>query len=82
MAEIHVQAKKHPATPIWVWIVVVLVIAGAIAYYLMTRNKTNGNNTPPANTTGYVEEMQVNSKHAFEKYQPNTVVYSNANKIC
>ncbi len=65
MAEIHVQAKKHSGTPVWVWIIAVLLIVGAIAYYLMTRNKTTESTTQPTHTTSYVEMMEVHAKPAF-----------------
>ena len=38
MAEIHVQTKKQSSSPVWLWIVLALLIIGAIVYYLMTRN--------------------------------------------
>ena len=48
MAEIHVQTKKHNASnTMWIWIVLALVIVGAVIYYLTTRNKNANNTTPP-----------------------------------
>ena len=46
MAEIHVQTKKHSSNSAWLWIVLVLLIIGAVVYYLMTRN--NNPQTGPA----------------------------------
>ena len=50
MAELHVQTKKHN-TPgsMWLWIVLALVIIGALVWYLASRNKNT--NPTPANTT-------------------------------
>jgi flagellar basal body-associated protein FliL len=57
MAELHVQTKKHnTAGSMWLWIVLVLIIAGVVIYYLTTRNKNAGTATPPANTTGHVHQ--------------------------
>ena len=51
MAELHVQTKKTNATPAWIWIVIGLLIAAAVIYFV-TRNKetTQETNSPPANT--------------------------------
>ena len=47
MAEIHVQAKKPgQTTPDWIWIVIGLLIAAAVIYFV-TRNRE----TAPATTT-------------------------------
>ena len=40
----------------WLWIVLALIIAGAVIYYLTTRNKNANNAAPPANTTGYLHQ--------------------------
>ena len=57
MAEIHVETKKNTASSsMWIWIVLALVIVGAVIYYLMTRNKAGENTAPPANTTGAIEQ--------------------------
>lgn len=40
----------------WIWIVLALVIVGAVIYYLMTRHKGGENTAPPANTTGAIEQ--------------------------
>ena len=56
MAELHVQTKKTNSSPAWIWIVIGLVIAAAVIYFV-TRNKetTQDNNTPPANTSSQVQ---------------------------
>lgn len=60
MAEIHVQTKKHnTSNTLWIWIVLALVILGALIYYFMTRNKT-ANDTTPANTTGRLQGPSAN----------------------
>jgi hypothetical protein len=41
MAEIHVHPKKHNASPAWIWILVVLALVVAVAYFLMRGNTTN-----------------------------------------
>jgi hypothetical protein len=57
MAELHVQTKKNTASSsLWIWIVLALIIVGAVIYYLMTRNKGTENTAPPANTTGAIEQ--------------------------
>lgn len=38
MAEIHVQTKKHTTNSSWLWIVLALLLIGALVYYLMARN--------------------------------------------
>jgi hypothetical protein len=43
MAEIHVQTKKH-SNLTWLWIVLALLIIGALVYYLMTRNNQQQTN--------------------------------------
>jgi hypothetical protein len=68
MAEIHVQTKKNTAaSSMWIWIVLALVIVGAVIYYLMTRNKATENNAPPANTTGAI-------KRANNPFDINTIL--------
>jgi hypothetical protein len=49
MAEIHVQAKKHQSSNSWIWIVIGLLIVGALIYFLM-RNKDNDTNNRVINT--------------------------------
>jgi flagellar basal body-associated protein FliL len=41
MAEIHVHPKKQNASPAWIWILVVLALVVAVAYFLMRGNTTN-----------------------------------------
>jgi lipid-A-disaccharide synthase-like uncharacterized protein len=41
MAEIHVQPKKQNASPAWIWILVVLALVVAVAYFLMRGNTVN-----------------------------------------
>jgi flagellar basal body-associated protein FliL len=53
MAEIHVEPKKQTSNTMWIWVVVVLVLA-ALAYFLVTRNRSADNTTAPANTTGAI----------------------------
>ena len=60
MAEIHVQTKKNQSNPAWIWIVVALLIAAAVIYFL-TRNNTDDadkRNTVP-NTTSYVRLPEI-----------------------
>ena len=57
MAEIHVQAKKQTTNTSWVWIVLLIVIAAAVIYFL-TRNKDNTpeqNQVTPPNTSSYIQ---------------------------
>jgi hypothetical protein len=52
MADIHVQTKKN-TTPVWLWILLVLVIAAVI--YFITRNKDKSDNKEVnQNTTSYI----------------------------
>lgn len=56
MAEIHVQAKKHSnASPAWIWIVVGLLIAAAVIYFLTRNNKTNAADNNHTGTTSFVQ---------------------------
>jgi len=45
MAEIHVQPKRK-TTPAWLWIVLALLVLGAIAYFLLRNKKTDAVNQP------------------------------------
>jgi len=45
MAEIHVQPKRK-ATPVWLWIVLALLVLGAIAYFLLRNKKADTVNQP------------------------------------
>lgn len=61
MAELHVEPKKHSASPTWLWIVLALIVVAAVVYFI-TRNNNNNANTNAANpngTTSYVH-MQPN----------------------
>lgn len=54
MAEIHVQAKKHQSTPAWIWIIVGLLIAAVVIYFVTTRDdKANDTTVDKTNTTSY-----------------------------
>lgn len=53
MAEIHVEPKKQATNTMWIWIVVVLVIA-ALVYFLVTRNQASDTTTAPANNTNAI----------------------------
>jgi hypothetical protein len=46
MAEIHVEPKKKAATPLWLWIVLALIVLGAIAYFMLRNKKTDTINQP------------------------------------
>ncbi|NTS40655.1 hypothetical protein HRG84_07025 [Flavisolibacter sp. BT320] len=54
MAEIHVEPKKQSSGSSWIWIVLALLVAAAVVYYLVTRNNETNDNAVPANTTGAV----------------------------
>lgn len=51
MADIHVEPKKQTTGTMWIWVVVVLVLA-ALVYFLAIRNRAADTTTPPVNTTG------------------------------
>jgi flagellar basal body-associated protein FliL len=55
MADIHVEPKKQTSNS-WIWIVLALVIAAAVIYFLMNRNKNTEDNREPANTTGFLHQ--------------------------
>jgi len=55
MAEIHVQTKKNTGNATWLWIVLAIVIIGAVVYYLMNRNKAATTATPSNNSTSAVQ---------------------------
>lgn len=44
MAEIHVQTKKQNTNSTWLWIVLAILLIGALVYYLMTRDNQTQNN--------------------------------------
>ena len=74
MAELHVQTKKHnTSNSMWIWIVLALVIAGAVIWYLASRNKNTNNISPANNTTGQVtqDDNPFNIEHILE----STVTY-------
>jgi prolipoprotein diacylglyceryltransferase len=54
MADIHVEVKKHRATPVWIWIVLILIIAAVVWYFLAHNNKATNGNANPANTTSFI----------------------------
>lgn len=56
MAEIHVQAKKQSSNSAWLWIVIALLIIGAIVYYLM--NRDNQTQVTPATTPGTTSQLK------------------------
>ena len=60
MAEIHVQTKKQSSNSTWVWIVLALLIIGALVYYMMTRN--NQRNATPASPTNAASQLQPQSR--------------------
>ena len=60
MAEIHVQAKKQSSNTAWLWIVVALLIIGALAYYLVTRN--NNTQAVPVTSPGTAAEFQTKQR--------------------
>jgi len=59
MAEIHVQTKKR-GMPGWLWIVLLLVILGAVAYVVTTRN----NGTVKPNPTSQLHPSFKTNQHA------------------
>ncbi|HEY0040112.1 MAG TPA: hypothetical protein VGB71_05575 [Flavisolibacter sp.] len=65
MAEIHVQTKKRSSNSAWLWIVLALLIIGALVYYLMTRDNQSQNNNA-------VVQPNTSSKLNPEKLYPQT----------
>lgn len=49
MAEIHVQTKKHQSNAAWLWIVIGILIA-AVVIYFVTRNKSTNSSTNQTQT--------------------------------
>lgn len=49
MAEINVQTKKHSSSPVWLWVLLILIVA-AVVYFLI-RDKNKNTHTPVNNTT-------------------------------
>jgi len=41
MAEIHVEPKKKATPPVWLWIVLAVIVLGAIAYFMLRNKKTD-----------------------------------------
>ncbi len=59
MAEIHVQAKKKTST-MWFWIVLFLLLIGAIVAYVMLRDdKTGQSTTKPTTFLEYDKPMHI-----------------------
>ena len=52
MAEIHVQTNKN-SSPVWVWVVLALVVIGALVYFL-TRNQHKETSTDTRQGTSLV----------------------------
>lgn len=65
MAEIHVQTKKHQSNPAWLWIIIGILIA-AVVIYFVTRNKSTNSNTnqTQTNATSFAE-MNQGAGHVF-----------------
>lgn len=58
MAEIHVQTKKRGA-PLWIWIVLILLILGVLAYVMVLRsNKTDQRNTNQPNPSSFIHSKR------------------------
>ena len=57
MAEINVQTKKQTSSS-WLWIIVVLGIVAAVAYFLMRNNETVENKVE--NATSYSVSIEKN----------------------
>lgn len=74
MAEIHVQTKRRSSNA-WIWVVLFLVIAAAVVYYLMNRSKQAGNTASPANTTSSVNPAKAFHLKALHKLPPNAAAY-------
>lgn len=57
MAELHVEPKKHASgSSSWIWIVLGLIIAAVVIYFLVGRNNNADNQTAqPAHSTGAIE---------------------------
>lgn len=66
MAEIHVQTKKRGSNT-WIWVVLFLVIAAAVVYYLMNRSKQAENTATPANTTSSANPAKAFKLNALYK---------------
>jgi hypothetical protein len=49
MAELHVEPKKHTSNLTWVWIVIALLIIGAVVYFLMRNHNAAGVNNGTGN---------------------------------
>jgi flagellar basal body-associated protein FliL len=59
MAEIHVEAKKHHSSPVWIWILIGIIIAAIVIYFVTARNKSSQTNTQnQTNSTSAVELPQ------------------------
>lgn len=63
MAEIHVEPKKN-STPVWIWIVLALLVIGALAYFL-TRNNNNTDQDNGAGTQTNTTSFLVPSTESF-----------------
>lgn len=76
MAELHVQTKKsNTPNSMWIWIVLALVVAGAVIYYLVSRNKAGTKTAAPANTTGAIEPSTNPLRIENILQQQNTAMY-------
>jgi hypothetical protein len=53
MAEIHVQTKKH-SSPVWVWILLALIIVGALVYFLARNQNKDADRNTTQRTTSFV----------------------------
>lgn len=74
MAEIRVEPKKQTSAS-WVWIAIVVLLAAALVYYLITRQKTADATPPPANTTGKIyHPSPIRSLHDLLLPNPTTYI--------
>jgi uncharacterized membrane protein YebE (DUF533 family) len=67
MAEIHVQQKKQSSNLTWVWILVALLVIGALVYYLVYRNQQTQRNTAPADAASQLDPQSRPEKPQREK---------------
>lgn len=59
MAEIHVEAKKHHSGSAWLWILIGIIIAAIIIYFVTRNNRVNNSNTAtPSSTTSGISLPQ------------------------
>lgn len=55
MADLHVETKKNHSSSAWIWILLLVLIAAIVGYFLLTRDNDADDVVTPASPTSYLD---------------------------